>query len=160
VDGDDDKPRSGRSETHEQRLDRKWEDLLQELRVMQTGVQLTGGFLLTLPFQGPFADLDHVQRTVYLCLVVLAGTTTALVLAPVAVHHSLSGRHVKERLVDSAHRITAFVLAGIGALITGTVFFIFDIVVGRSTALLVGGAVLLVVTLLMVVLPWRLLTRD
>ena len=34
-----------------QRLDRNWADLLQELRVVQTGVQLLTGFLLTLPFQ-------------------------------------------------------------------------------------------------------------
>jgi hypothetical protein len=150
----------GRNETNEERLDRKWNDLLQELRVMQTGVQLTAGFLLTLPFQDPFADLDDLQRTVYLCLVVLAGVTTAMVLAPVAVHRSLSGRHVKERLVATAHTITGFVLGAIGLLITGTAFFVFDIVVGRGTAVAVGGGVLLVVALLMLVLPWRLLTRD
>ncbi len=40
-----------RKETPTQRLDRNWGDLLQELRVVQTGVQLLTGFLLTLPFQ-------------------------------------------------------------------------------------------------------------
>jgi hypothetical protein len=160
VDRDDHQLRAGREETYEERLDRKWNDLLQELRVMQTGVQLTAGFLLTLPFQDPFTHLDDLQRTVYLCLVVLAGVTTALVLAPVAVHRSLSGRHVKERLVSTAHHITGFVLAGIGLLITGTVFFVFDIVVGRGAAVATGGCVLLVVVLLMVVLPWRLLNQS
>ena len=48
---------------------------------MQTGVQLLAGFLLTLPFQQKFADLDEFQRDFYLVLVVLAGVTTALVLA-------------------------------------------------------------------------------
>ena len=40
-----------RGETSLQRLDRNWTDLLQELRVIQTGVQLLTGFLLTEPFQ-------------------------------------------------------------------------------------------------------------
>ncbi len=38
-----------RNETDTQRLDRNWNNLLQELRVAQTGVQLLTGFLLTLP---------------------------------------------------------------------------------------------------------------
>jgi len=42
-----------------QRLDRNCGDLLQELRVVQTGVQLLTGFLLTLPFQARFADLSN-----------------------------------------------------------------------------------------------------
>ena len=51
-------PDDGRDETREERLDRKWGDMLQELRVMQTGAQLTAGFLLTLPFQPKFPGLD------------------------------------------------------------------------------------------------------
>ncbi|MCW2797157.1 DUF6328 family protein [Nocardioides sp.] len=156
----DDQPGDGRDETKEERLDRKWDDLLQELRVMQTGVQLTAGFLLTLPFQQAFADLDDLQRTLYLCLVVLAGLTTAMVLAPVAVHRSLSGRHVKERLVDTAHRITGFVLTAIGFLITGITFFVFSIVTDRATAAAVTTVVALAVVLLLAVLPWRLLSRS
>ena len=62
----------GRNETDEERLDRKWNDLLQELRVMQTGAQLTAGFLLTLPFQSSFQDLDDFSRRLYLGLVLLA----------------------------------------------------------------------------------------
>lgn len=155
----EDRPDPGRNETMEERLDRKWDDLLQELRVMQTGVQLTAGFLLTLPFQESFQDLDTVQRRVYLALVVLAGLTTALVLAPVAVHRSLSGRHVKQRLVSAAHQVVGIVLTSIGLLITGSVFFIFDIVVNRATALTVSSGVAVTVVLLLVVLPWRLLAR-
>jgi hypothetical protein len=155
----DRRPDAGRNETYEERLDRKWNDLLQELRVMQTGVQLTAGFLLTLPFQEPFADLDTVQRRVYLFLVVMAGLTTAMVLAPVAVHRSLSGRHVKERVVATAHQVTGAVLAAIGILITGITFFTFDIVVNRTTAAAASSAVAVVVVVLLVVLPWRLLAR-
>ncbi|WP_331271228.1 DUF6328 family protein [Arthrobacter sp. 35W] len=43
-------------------MDRNWGDLLQELRVMQTGTQIIAGFLLTLPFQQRFATLDDFQK--------------------------------------------------------------------------------------------------
>ena len=54
---------SGRNETREEQLDRNWMELLQELRVLQTGVQILAGFLLTLPFQSRFETLDDFQRT-------------------------------------------------------------------------------------------------
>src|ERR1044071_1954223 len=101
----------GRDETADERLDRKFNDLLQELRVMQTGAQLTAGFLLTLPFQETFEDLDRFQVGLYLALVLLAALTTALVMTPVAIHRRLSGSHVKERIVESAHRLVYGVIA-------------------------------------------------
>ena len=147
---------TGRDETEDERLDRKWGDLLQELRVMQTGAQLTAGFLLTLPFQSSFAELDRFQTGIYLTLVLLAALTTALVMSPIAVHRRLSGQHVKERLVVTAHRLVLGVLTTISLLIVGMTVFIFDVVVGRPTALLFGAGVAAAVVLLVVLLPFRL----
>jgi SNF family Na+-dependent transporter len=152
-------PEHGRNESHEERLDRKWGDILQELRVMQTGAQLTAGFLLTLPFQPSFDDLDSFQRWLYLALVLLAALTTALVMTPVAVHRRLSGQHVKERLVMTAHWSMWGVLTCISLLLVGMPVLIFDVVVDRSTALLVGGALGLLLVILLVVLPHTLI-RD
>ena len=152
-------PEDGRDESREERLDRKWGDILQELRVMQTGAQLTAGFLLTLPFQPSFADLDTFQRWLYLALVLLAALTTALVMTPVATHRRLSGEHVKERLVMTAHVAMWGVLTCISLLLVGMPVLIFDVVVGRSTALLVGSGLGLLLIVLIVVLP-HTLTRD
>jgi Family of unknown function (DUF6328) len=58
--------RAQRGETSLERLDRNWADLLQELRVVQTGVQLLTGFLLILPFQSRFEQLTTTQQTIYL----------------------------------------------------------------------------------------------
>ena len=55
-------PRDGRDETRNERMDRNWNDLLQELRVTQTGTQILSGFLLTLVFQPRFASLDPLQK--------------------------------------------------------------------------------------------------
>ena len=148
-----------RDETQRERLNRKWNDLIQELRVMQTGAQLTAGFLLTLPFQSSFEDLDVFQVRLYLTLVLLAAITTALVMSAVAVHRRLSGEDVKERLVVAAHRITIAVLTTISLLITGMVLLVFDVVLERPAAFLWSGAVAAVVVVLLVVLPHRL-SRD
>lgn len=150
---------SDRNETEDERLDRKWNDLLQELRVMQTGAQLTAGFLLTLPFQSSFSDLDAFQTRLYLTLVLLAAATTALVMSAVAVHRRLSGEHVKERVVVAAHRITIGVLTTISLLITGMVLLIFDVVLERSLALLWTGGIAALVLGLVVAVP-HYLGRD
>jgi len=155
-----DRDNGGRDETAQERADRKWGDLLQELRVMQTGVQLLAGFLLTLPFQERFEELDEFQRDFYLVLVVLAGVTTALVLAPVAAHRTLSGRQVKERLVSTAGRMASLALGAVSLLVVGITTFIFDVVVDRSWAVVVGGAMALVLIALLVLLPRRLITKD
>jgi len=69
-----------RDETPMQRLDRNWADLLQELRVVQTGVQLLTGFLLTLPFQARFEQLSANERTIYLVTVALSVAITGATL--------------------------------------------------------------------------------
>lgn len=150
---------SGRDETEEERLDRKWEDMLQELRVMQTGAQLTAGFLLTLPFQSLFWDLDDFDRGLYLVLVVLAALTTALVMGPIAIHRRISGRHVKGKLVAAAHHFVRAVLACIALLVTGMVLLIFDVVIDRTWAIVAAAAMAAVLGTLLVVVPNRLLRR-
>jgi drug/metabolite transporter (DMT)-like permease len=153
-------PKSGRRETEEERLDRKWEDLLQELRVMQTGAQLLSGFLLTLPFQDKFGTLDDFQTGLYLGLVLLATLTTAMIMGPVAIHRRLSGRHVKERLVKSAHVLVWGVLTAIALLVTGIVMFIFDMVIDRTWASIAAAVMALVMVTLLVLLPHRLMRHE
>ena len=75
--------RDGRDETRNERADRNWEELLQELRVMQTGTQILTGFLLAVAFTPRFEDMDEFQRDVYVVLVGLAAVATILALAPV-----------------------------------------------------------------------------
>jgi hypothetical protein len=79
MDQDPEGPDKDRDESEAEREDRRWEDMLQELRVMQTSAQLTAGFLLTLPFQQSFSKLSDNQERFYLFLVMLAALVTALV---------------------------------------------------------------------------------
>lgn len=143
----------GRHETTVERLDRNWYEILQELRVAQTGTQIITGFLLTLAFQQRFTDLDRFQVSVYLVLVVFAALTTALALAPVSLHRTLFRERAKYELVTIGNRILKVVLIGVAAVLTGTVLLIFDVVAGRSAGLIAGGLSIVVVVALAVLLP-------
>jgi hypothetical protein len=150
---DDESPR--RHETAAERSDRNWHELLQEMRVMQTGVQLIAGFLLTLPFTQTFAGLDRVQEALYLSLVVLAGLTTVFMLVPIAVHRRLFQQNVKDEIVRTGHRIVTIALGLASLLIVGVILLVFDVVVGRVAGLVAAGASLVVVASLLALVPGR-----
>src|SRR3954449_13388600 len=103
-------PDAERNESEAEREDRKYDDLLQELRVIQTSAQLTAGFLLTLPFQQRFSDLSTAQERFYLALVGLAALVSAVVRTPVAIHRQPSGLRVKGLLGEAAHRLVQVAL--------------------------------------------------
>jgi len=148
--------RTGRNETREEQLDRNWAELLQELRVLQTGVQILAGFLLTLPFQSRFEDLDDFQINLYLANVVVAALTTAFILLPVSVHRRLFRKRLKETLVSSADSITKIALSGIALLSAGTAALVFDVTAGRQAGLTAGGALMAVMVVLLVYVPIHL----
>lgn len=141
--GADDGSGTGRDETSEERSDRNWAELLQEIRVTQMGTQIMTGFLLAAAFQARTADLTIFQRTVYLTLVLLGVTTTALGLAPVSLHRTVFRRRMKQETVEWGHRILRVVLVGVVLMLAGTAVLIFDLVLGTIPALVAGGVVLI-----------------
>jgi ABC-type multidrug transport system fused ATPase/permease subunit len=149
-------PPDDRDESPDERLDRNWDELLQELRVAQTGVQLLSGFLLTLPFTQLFPGLDHGQKGLYLGLVVLAGLAVGVNLTPIMLHRRVFGDHVKERVVAVGHVLSQVVIAAIAVLIVGTVTLIFSVVTSWTVAFVAGGSVAMVLASLLGVVPWVL----
>jgi hypothetical protein len=140
-------------ETEDERIARNWDEILQELRVTQTGTQILLGFLLTIPFQAVFRDLDGTQVAVYLTLVIVAAVATVLALSPVALHRALFRRGAKPQLVRAAHILLRLALAAIALALSGTVFLIFDVVVDHPAALVAGGATLALTVVMWIVLP-------
>jgi len=132
-------------------MDRNWNELLQELRATQTGIQILSGFLLTVAFQQRFADLDQFQHTVYLVLVIIAAVTTVLGLAPINVHRALFRLHLKPRIVRIGHFALRAQLVGVALIVTGTVLLIFDVVAGHRQGLVAGSAVAVVVAVVALV---------
>lgn len=159
ADANTDAKRDGRDETRDERADRNWEELMQELRVMQTGTQVLSGFLLAVAFQPRFTELDALQRTLYIVLVGLAALATVLALAPVGMHRSLFGRHRKPDLVRFASRIVKANLVVIGMLTVGVTALIVDFAVDRTTATVVLIVMAVIVLALWVLLP-RLIDRG
>ena len=145
--------RDGRPESAAQRADRNWSDVLQELRVLQTGTQILTGFLLALAFQPAFADLTEPQRVGYLVLVGLSALTAILALAPVALHRAVFHRGVKPSAVRYGHRALIAALASLAVLLTGVVAFVFDVVVGAEAAVVAVVVLVAVILVLWVVGP-------
>jgi len=145
-------PTSG-IENEKTRLERNWAELLQELRVTQTGTQILTGFLLTLAFQPRFADLGQFQIDIYLVLVVLAALTTALALAPVSLHRYLFREGAKAQIVRITNVILKATLAGVALVLTGTIMLIFDVVVGGGAGFIAAGATLAVILAVWILLP-------
>ncbi|MFD1210675.1 DUF6328 family protein [Arthrobacter sp. GCM10027362] len=146
----------GRRESFEEKLDRNWNDLLQELRVMQTGAQIITAFLMTLPFQNRFDKLEGYQVGLYILLLVFSVLLTGLIMTPVAIHRKLFGLHVKDSTVAQGHRIVKTAVLGIGLMATGCVAFIVDVVAGDQLALVIGGAILVIMLSLLWLLPGAL----
>lgn len=134
-------------------LTRNWDELLQEIRVTQTGVQILTGFLLTVPFSNRFDELTAFQRGVYLAVLAGSVLTTGLVVAPVAMHRVLFRQRRRELLVESGNRFAMAGLALLALTISGVVLLVVDVVVGGTAGWLAGGAILLVLTALWAVVP-------
>ncbi|KKD06895.1 DUF6328 family protein [Streptomyces sp. WM6386] len=98
--------RTGRDETEDERADRMWAELMQEIRVAQMGVQILFGFLLTVVFTPKYADLGDTEKTIYIVTVVLGATATGALIGPVSLHRLVSGRRIKPRAVQWAARLT------------------------------------------------------
>ncbi len=147
-DADDERP-----ETESERIERNWAELLQELRVTQTGIQILTGFLLTLAFQARFSELDGFQVGLYLFLVGGSALTTILGLAPVSLHRRLFRKGAKPKIVVVANRILQFTLIVLAVVLAGTILFIFDVVAGRLVGMIAGGVAALALLVIWTVLP-------
>lgn len=137
----------GRRETPTEHMDRNWNELVQELRVTQTGAQILVGFLLTVPFQQRFTTLDHYQRALYLVLVGLAVLATALIVTPVSLHRLLFRRRLKRELVAAGHVFARAGLVVLALVLIGVPTWLFDIVVSRTAGFITLGAVTVLIVL-------------
>lgn len=126
-----------------EQITRNLAELLQELRVMQTGVQILTGFLLTVPFTDRFAELEAHEERLYLGILVTSVLTTLVIVAPVAFHRLLFRQGRRDWLVAAAHLCALCGLTGLGLVSGAVVFLVFDIVVGTTGAVIAAAAVAL-----------------
>lgn len=158
--GPDRAPQRHGEETDDERLDRNWNELLQEVRVAQTGVQILTGFLLTLPFTQRFTELTDLQQLIYLCVLSGSVLATGLLVAPVAFHRTLFRHGLRPWIVAHAHRSAQGGLIALAATIVGVLWFVVDLVLGRPEAHLAAGSGLVFFVALWGVLPVVLARRG
>ena len=142
-------------ESESERLTRNLNELLQELRVTQTGVQILTGFLLTLPFTTRFSSLDQVQRTSYLAVLCGSVLATGLIIAPVAFHRVLFRHGQRPWLVEAANWAARAGLVALALTTSGVVWLVFDLVTNRTLATVAGVLSLVFFGTLWAVVPLR-----
>lgn len=145
-----------RDETPAERMDRNWSELLQEMRVNQAGVQILSGFLLTVPFQARFTDLDRAEQLLYLITTTLSLIATALIVAPVSVHRILFRRNAKDSVVTMGNTLAKVGLAALALTMSAALALIFSVVIDRAAALVAGGAAAVFFAALWLVVPVRM----
>ena len=114
------------NETEKARWDRNFADLLQELRVAQTGVQILFAFLLTLPFSSGFPNVTAFQKDTYVVALIAAAFATAMIISPVAFHRALFRQGRKPELVRYAHKMATGGLAFMLIAMVSSVLLITD----------------------------------
>ncbi|MDD1061522.1 DUF6328 family protein [Streptomyces cocklensis] len=143
----------GRHETAEERADRRWGDLLQELRVAQTGVQILFGFLLTVVFQQRFTQLSTTDRHLYVATVVVGAATTGALVGPAAMHRLLTGHRLKPETVVWASRMTVLGLFLLLCTMACSLLLVLRLALHDAVAAWLAGAMVCWFMLCWLVLP-------
>jgi hypothetical protein len=133
----------GRHETTEERADRQWTEMLQEVRVAQTGAQILFGFLLSVVFTPRFEQLSPFDRNLYVVTVVLGALATGALVAPVSFHRTLAGHRRKPQLIQVTGRLIATGLALLAAAIVCALLLLLRVALESGFAWAIAGVVLI-----------------
>ncbi|SDZ25833.1 hypothetical protein SAMN05444365_10891 [Micromonospora pattaloongensis] len=140
-------------ESEKQRWQRNFTDLLQELRVAQTGIQILFAFLLTLPFSNGFPKVAEFQKDVYVVALLAAAASTAMIISPVAFHRALFRKGRKPELVRFAHRMATGGLAFMLIAMVSAVLLITDYILSRPVAFALSAVTGIWFLIFWVILP-------
>lgn len=153
-------PRYERDETAGERLDRNYAELLQELRLLQAGMKVLFGFLLSLAFQSRFVDVTDFQQNIYLVILVSAALATGVLIAPVSFHRWVFGRGMKDDLIAAVSRYVAGGLVLLFITVVGAVLLVMDFLTSPTAAIIVTSCVGVAFICLWAVFPLRVLARN
>jgi uncharacterized protein DUF6328 len=130
-----------RDEDEGERLDRHWNELLQELRLAQTGTQILFAFLLSIAFTTPFQNSDRFTHYVFASTLVTSAMAMALFLAPVSFHRIVFQRKLRDRMIPIAGHLATGGLVFLVAAIAGGLLLALDVTLSRGTAITVVSLV-------------------
>lgn len=142
-----------RRETAAERADRNFQELLQELRVLQTGVQILFGFLLVFAVQPRFAELSGTGRAIYVVTLLGSCASTGILMAPVAYHRMLFSQGRKAEIVRMTNRSALAGMVALFCTVAGATSLVLHLVVSTGVALAVTGVVVVGLGALWYALP-------
>ncbi|MEU4745958.1 DUF6328 family protein, partial [Actinosynnema sp. NPDC023658] len=141
-------------ESHQRRLARNLNELLQELRVAQAGVQILFGFLLSIVFTDRYASADTYIRVTHLITILFAACSVALLTAPAPWHRILFRRGRREDVIEVANRFAIIGLACLAVAMTGTILLLGEVIVGGWVAIALGAFAAVLFGSLWFAWPW------
>lgn len=147
-------------ETEVERINRNWLELLQELRVTQTGVQILTAFLLVLPFQHRFTTLSAAAKWLYVGVLLGAVVSTGLIVAPVTFHRLMFRQRLRPWLVMAGDRAARAGLLTLALTMCGAVALVVHVAVGVPGAAVATVMVVVYFAALWWVLPIKVLRRP
>jgi len=128
------------AEAPKARLEREYNELLQELRSLIPGANVLLGFLLAVSFTEGFGNLDRSERYVYFAT--LASTAVAIVLfmAPAA-HHRLRFREGdKDHILRKGNREAIAGTVASSLAFTGVLYLVTERIFGTPEAVVASIA--------------------
>ena len=128
-----------RDETEQERADRNFAELLGELRVTITGVQVLFSLLLTVPFAQRFADVTDLQRRVYFAALLLSAAASLMLLAPVALHRLTFHKGLKPEVVKLSSSLSMTGLVVLALAIAAVLLLVTDVIFSTSAAVAVAA---------------------
>jgi hypothetical protein len=149
-----------RDENEAEQLDRHWLELLQELRVAQTGIQILFAFLLVIAFSRPFQEAGDFSHVVFAVTLVLTAMAAGLLIAPVSVHRMVYRRRLRPELVRTAARMAVGGLVLMLGSVAGGLLLALDVVLPRPRAIAVVIGVVVWFSVFWYVVPIQLRRRG
>lgn len=129
-----------REETDDERADRNFGDLLQELRVTETAVAVLFSVLLTVPFSARFDDVSRAQKHEYVAALLLAAAAAVVTVAPVAYHRMLFAQGQKPRVVRMSSRLAVVGLVLLLLSMASVLLLVLDVLFSTTVAIEVAVA--------------------
>jgi hypothetical protein len=143
-------------ETPRERVNRELIELLNEVRVALPGVQVLFAFLLAVPFQQRFKDVTVFQRDTYFATLCCAFVSTALLIAPSALHRLNFRQPDKQNIVALSNTLIIAGIAVLGVALVGVMLLVSDLLYVRAAVAIAPAVGAVVVISLWGVLPWRI----
>ena len=136
-----------------ERNSRRLLELLQEIRVATAGVQILFGFLLAVPFAQRFETISSFQRHVFLAVLICTALSSALLIAPTALHRLLFRRGHKLEIIEYANRMAIYGLIMLAVAIVGVVLLLTHLIFGPEAAIAITAPIAAVILITWFVIP-------